>query len=163
MPPLEVLPRNIPTNRRTGPEEMNPLLPIERQYRPGDVTGPGRLPEYNRPIDRPYPVSPRKRSEFTESAGFEYYEGNAPGHEQAFACVYSLNFTIAIAPYACSALILVFSMQPNISPPLPLRLSDALVQYFTCTNISKQFSFLFSRRPRVQQQNGQNFQRVQLK
>lgn len=57
---------------------MAPLINHDRQTRPGDVTGAGRLPDYHRPNDREYPVPTRKRSGPAENAGIEYYTGYGP-------------------------------------------------------------------------------------
>ena len=63
-------------------DDMAPLIPHQRQLRPGDVSSSAGLPEYQRPNEREYPVSTRKKSGPTESGGFDYYVGYAPEHEQ---------------------------------------------------------------------------------
>jgi len=69
--------------RRTGGslgDDTAPLIPSQRQIRPGDVTTSATLPEYNRQNE--YPISTRKRSGPSENAGIDYYVGYAPEHEQ---------------------------------------------------------------------------------
>lgn len=61
-----------------GGDDMAPLISHERQSRPGDVTGAGRVPEYHRPNEREYPIPTRKRSGPAESDGFVYYAGYGP-------------------------------------------------------------------------------------
>jgi hypothetical protein len=65
-----------------GDDMTAPLISNQRQLRPGDVSSPTYLPEYNRPNEREYPAPTRKKSGPTESAGFDYYVGYAPEHEQ---------------------------------------------------------------------------------
>lgn len=75
--------RENPTAYRTGStgfggDDMAPLITHDRQTRPGDVTGAGRLPDYHRPNQRGYPMPPRRRSGPAENAGIDYYEGYGP-------------------------------------------------------------------------------------
>jgi hypothetical protein len=63
-------------------DDMAPLIPNQRQPRPGDVSSSANVPEYNRPNEREYPVPTRKKSGPAESGGFDYYVGYAPEHEQ---------------------------------------------------------------------------------
>jgi hypothetical protein len=64
--------------------DMAPLLsnPNQRQLRPGDVNTSASLPEYNRPNDKQYPVSTRKKSGPGESGDVGHYVGRSPEHEQ---------------------------------------------------------------------------------
>jgi hypothetical protein len=75
---------------------MAPLIPNQRQPRPGDVSSSATLPEYDRRDDRKYPVPTRKRSGPAESGGFDYYVGYAPEHEQTLPYV-----EYFIPPYPC--------------------------------------------------------------
>jgi hypothetical protein len=83
MPPPEPSARDTSLQRRSGGnmvDDMAPLIPNQRQLRPGDVSS--SVPEYVRPNDREYPIPTRKKSGPTESGGFDYYVGYAPEHEQ---------------------------------------------------------------------------------
>ena len=61
VPPPEPSTRDSSLNRRGG-EERAPLIPSQRQTRPGDVSSSAALPEYPRPNEREYPIPTRKRS-----------------------------------------------------------------------------------------------------
>jgi hypothetical protein len=63
-------------------DDMAPLIPNQRQPRPGDVSSSTTVPKYNRPDEREYIVPTRKKSGPSESGGFDYYVGYAPEHEQ---------------------------------------------------------------------------------
>jgi len=85
IPPPEPSTRDSSLPRRTGGsmvDDMAPLIPNQRQPRPGDVSSSANLPEYHRPNEREYPVPTRKKSGPAESGGFDYYVGYAPEHEQ---------------------------------------------------------------------------------
>jgi hypothetical protein len=81
VPPPEPSTRDNSLNRRGG-DDMAPLISNQRQNRPGDVSSSAGLPDYRRPNEREYPVPTRKKSGPSESAGFDYYVGYAPEHEQ---------------------------------------------------------------------------------
>lgn len=72
-------------------EDRAPLIPSQRQTRPGDVSSSAALPEYPRPNEREYPISTRKKSGPAESDGFTYYVGYPPEHEQTLPYVESLS------------------------------------------------------------------------
>ncbi|CAF3328091.1 unnamed protein product [Rotaria socialis] len=76
-PPPEPARRGAGTNG----DDKAPLIPNQRQHRPGDVNSSASLPQYNRPNEREYPA--RKRSEPSESGGFDYYVGYPPEQEQS--------------------------------------------------------------------------------
>jgi hypothetical protein len=101
MPPPETTIRDSSLHRRgTGNngDDMAPLIPNQRQYRPGDVSTSASVPEYHRPSERDYPVSTRKKSGPSESGGFDYYVGYAPEHEQ----------TLPYVEYFTSCLLLLY-------------------------------------------------------
>ncbi len=81
---------------RRGGDDMAPLIPNQRQTRPGDVSSSATLPEYDRRDDRKYPIPTRKKSGPAESGGFDYYVGYAPEHEQPLPYV-----EYFIPPYPC--------------------------------------------------------------
>jgi len=72
-PPLEP----INTNRRTASvgDDRAPLIPSQRPTRSGDVLGAGSLPQYQRPMDREYPMPTRPRSKTDSSGDMGRYVG----------------------------------------------------------------------------------------
>jgi hypothetical protein len=83
-PSSEPILRDNSLHRRTGGvgDDTMPFVTNQRQPRPGDVNAPASLPRYNRPNEREYPMSTRKKSEPGESGDVEYYVGRSPEHEQ---------------------------------------------------------------------------------
>ncbi|CAF1202107.1 unnamed protein product [Rotaria sordida] len=85
VPPPEPTRRDTSLHRRIGGshgDDMAPLIPNQRQPRPGDVSSSATLPQYIQSTEREYPITTRKRSGPSESSGFDYYVGYAPEHEQ---------------------------------------------------------------------------------
>lgn len=83
---------------RRGGEDRAPLIPSQRQTRPGDVSSSAALPEYPRQDVREYPISSRKRSGPAESDGFTYYVGYPPEHEQTIPYVEPHPLTHTFSP-----------------------------------------------------------------
>lgn len=84
--------RDMSSHRRAdGGDDMAPLITNHRHPRTGDVSASAGLPDYSRPNEREYPIAPRKKSGPSESAGFDYYVGYAPEHEQPLPYVQSLS------------------------------------------------------------------------
>lgn len=106
-PPLETMTRENNLPRRGGAEERAPLIPSQRQTRPGDVSSSAALPEYPRPNEREYPIQTRKRSGPAESDGFDYYVGYAPEHAQPLPYVDILS--LLPLPYPCVAITACFN------------------------------------------------------
>ncbi|CAF0727358.1 unnamed protein product [Adineta ricciae] len=88
IPPLERLTRDTTPYRR-GTDSLNgdtiPLVSTQARQRPSrlnDVITSGNLPVYNRPNERDYSISTRKRSGPSENEDAGYYVGYSPEHEQ---------------------------------------------------------------------------------
>ena len=73
-------------------DDMAPLITNQRKSRPPDVSSAAGLPDYHRPNERGYPITTR-RSGPSESAGFDYYVGYAPEHEQPLPYVEDLHIS----------------------------------------------------------------------
>jgi hypothetical protein len=93
-PTLESTVRDNDLYRRNGAETA-PFISNsnqQRQPRPGDVNASASLPEYNRPNDREYPISTRKKSGPGESSDAGYFVGYSPEHEQPLPYVEYFTF-----------------------------------------------------------------------
>lgn len=88
-PPLEPVVHDNRVYRRSSGsngDEVAPLISnqnLQRARRSGDVNASASLPEYNRPNDKEYPISTRKKSGPGESGDAGYYVGHSPEHEPA--------------------------------------------------------------------------------
>ncbi len=108
IPPLEPSIRDNNLSRRTGESNGDDIPFIsnqnpQRQPRPGDVNASASLPQYNRPNEREYPVSTRKRTGPSGSSDAGSYVGHSPEHEPPLPYVeYFTSVSIFIWTGGCS-------------------------------------------------------------
>lgn len=125
IPPLEPINRDSSAYRRgTGntADDMAPLVSNynqRRQPRLGDASASANRPEYNRPNDREYPRSTRKRSGPGENNDVGHFVGYSSEHEQPLPYVgYFTSVPSCSGPVIASLPCLVFvCLYANILMP----------------------------------------------